>query len=140
MPPVLRRTTDNPASLRRALREVEEDGAAGEKESDKVQPRNLFPVCKGITILTSSCIYVTTALKHVHAVQEAPEVEVEYVSAPHEYEELLRSEPEPEPEPEADPEQESAGLGSSGGGLGFVSAGAPGAGSGVHPQREDSQG
>lgn len=68
------------------------------------------------------------ALKHLHAVQEGPEVEVEYVSAPHEYEELLQSEPEPEPESDA---AGTAGLGSSGGGLGFVSAGTSGAGSGL---------
>lgn len=56
--------------------------------------------------------------------QEVPEVEVEYVSAPHEYEELLRSEPEAGP-------AGTAGLGSSSeGGLGFVSAGTSGSGSG----------
>ena len=56
--------------------------------------------------------------------QSASEVEVEYVSAPHEYEELLQSEPEAAP-------AETAGLGSSGGGLGFVSAGASVSDSGV---------
>ena len=131
--PHRRPTTDKFASLCRALREVEGDGAAGEKEADKVQPR--FPR-DGIAVVsrtchTSSCSPVITALQHAHAVQEAPEIEVEYVSAPHEYEELLRSEAEPEPETEPDLAG-AAGLGSSGGGLGFVSAGPPGADSGLH--------
>ena len=55
-------------------------------------------------------------------VQDKPEVEVEYVSAPHEYEELLQSEVEAEAEPTS-----TAGLGSPAGGLGFIKAGTPGA-------------
>ena len=79
---------------------------------------------------------VTMAMRHVHGMQEAPEVEVEYVSAPHEYEELLQSEPEPSAEAAG-----TAGLGSSGGGLGFVAAGTSeegsGPGLGVHlPEME----
>ncbi len=70
--------------------------------------------------------------------QEAPEVEVEYVSAPHEYEELLQSEPEPEADAAG-----TAGLGSSGGGLGFLPAGSSeegsGAGSGVHLPQMNSR-
>ena len=57
--------------------------------------------------------------------QDKPEVEVEYVSAPHEYEELLQSEAEAEAEPSS-----TAGLGTSGGGLGFIKAGTPGSESG----------
>ena len=78
------------------------------------------------------------ALRHANAMQEAPEVEVEYVSAPHEYEELLQSEPDPEADAAG-----AAGLGSSAGGLGFVSASTPGegsgAGSGVHLFRIESR-
>ena len=69
---------------------------------------------------------LTMALKHVQVAQGAPEVEVEYVSAPHEYEELLQSEPKPESDAAG-----AAGLESSGGGLGFVSAGPSGADSGL---------
>ena len=53
--------------------------------------------------------------------QDKPEVEVEYVSAPHEYEELLQSEAEAEAEPSS-----TVGLGAPGGGLGFIKAGTPG--------------
>ena len=67
-------------------------------------------------------------LIQIHAMQDAPEVEVEYVSAPHEYEELLQSEPDAAPEATAD-------LGSSEGGLGFVAAGTSGAGSGTFSPR-----
>ncbi|CAK0783418.1 hypothetical protein CVIRNUC_006617 [Coccomyxa viridis] len=59
------------------------------------------------------------------AEKDKPEVEVEYVSAPHEYEELLRSEAEAEADAEAEPSS-TAGLGTSGGGLGFIKAGTPG--------------
>ena len=57
--------------------------------------------------------------------QDKPEVEVEYVSAPHEYEELLQTEAEAEADAEAEPSS-TAGLGTSGGGLGFIKAGTPG--------------
>lgn len=76
----------------------------------------------------SSSGFLHMVLIQIHAMQDALEVEVEYVSAPHEYEELLQSEPEAAPEATAD-------LGSAGGGLGFVAAGTGGADSGKFSPR-----